>query len=343
MGVVTYPSEAKTDSEKLTCIYNLIEQARLAHNAQGAIASADWENNKEKWATYAKLHKQKLRPLLQEQNRLRLRIRRAHYSDEEWRKLSADERPMAWHPLFGDKATLKEQPTTASASSLDELKLITLESLKGTPIADPTEDFTTYTKQDPSSDITVTASKCALDALARGDDAYVVSPSKGVGHFGDFEHLIKLTWKARASGPYNRCGFWAVNNGAYTLVDMDTANVGMSARMETLSNWHDEIIIQDHTNDNEDAYDIGVDQLPKIYYNTVERDGSTLTCVIYSDANRTNELDTLTLTCAETTYEFVSAVANREEAGGANITADIEDLDLQEGVAASAVVYGFVV
>ena len=341
MGVVTYPSEAKTDSDKLTCVYNLIEQARLYHNAQGAIASADWENNKEKWATYAKLHKQKLRPLLQEQNSLRLRIRRAHYSDEEWRNLSEDERPMAWHSLFGDKATLKEQPTTASASSLDELKLITLESLEGTPIADPTEDFTDYTEVDEGSDMTVTASKIAVSTMERGRNSYV-DDSKGSDHFGNFEHLVKLVWTSR-SDQYAKAAFWALHNGRHTLTSMGLYNEGLAVYMYTNGSWHDTLTLTDYTNDNGDTYDIGVDQLPKTYYCTIERDGTTLTCKIYSDASRTNLLDTLSITCGTTAYEYVSGVANGVISGSMSLTFDVEDLDLQEGGAASAVAYGFVV
>ena len=48
ISYITFPEYADTDYEKLKCIYSLLEEVRLEHNRQGAIARTDWNEYDEK-------------------------------------------------------------------------------------------------------------------------------------------------------------------------------------------------------------------------------------------------------------------------------------------------------
>jgi len=338
MGVVTYPSEAKTDSDKLTCVYNLIEQARLAHNAQGAIAKGDWEANKEKWAAYAKAFKEPYKCLLQEQNRLRDAIRHANFTDEEWHDLSDTDRDAAVLEMYGDRKTLKLILTSAISEDLTGITSLQVMSLAPTELPDPLEDFTGYTEVDSAGDLTVTASKIDVSSM-RQDAVSYVRDDKGAGHFGDFEHLFKVV-ATSGDGETALMVVWGVTNGASTLMDVITANVGLVIYGFRDPSNNFELRIKDYDSDSYDSYDLDWGT----YWCTVERDSTTGTNKIYDDAERTSLVDTLSCTVAVTTYQYIFGLMSYNNPGGSPaITGSVEDLDLQEGGAASAVVYGFVV
>ena len=131
MVAITYPAEIKTNYEKLGAVYSLIEQMRLEHNRQGAIARDKSDIiSSGKWAEYTKIFKTKLKPLLAEQDRLRDEIRKSIYTDEEWKALSQEELIETFESdIKGDKEGLKSLPTKAVTALLNELKAIKLNEL----------------------------------------------------------------------------------------------------------------------------------------------------------------------------------------------------------------------
>ena len=181
MAEIAYPSTVKTDDEKLGAVYALIEQMRLEHNRQGALARGDWSKYGNNWYRYAlrpkrlggNLFTEKLLPLLEEQNRLRDKIRADNYSSEAWRDLTDEARDAAFLEMFGDKEKEKSKPTAASSELLDELKSVSLDSLAGESPPDPTEDLTTFTEYDDESNITITASRVTATNITRVSESYV--------------------------------------------------------------------------------------------------------------------------------------------------------------------------
>jgi len=116
--VVNYPAETTTDSQKLECVYSLIEQMRLEHNRQVGIAQSNPEKyiNSGVFKTYADLSKAKLKKLLAERNELMEKIRLARYTKKEWSRLLEGELDEAYLELYGDKAQLKTLSTKATSS-----------------------------------------------------------------------------------------------------------------------------------------------------------------------------------------------------------------------------------
>lgn len=196
------------------------------------------------------------------------------------------------------------------------------------------EDFTTYTEVDSAGDITVTANKIAVYEMHRDANSYV-HYDKGVSYFGNFIHTLKLAYGyCMATGA--QAGFWSVSATEGTHADFLATNNAMGALF-----WEDAggdvIYITDYTNDNSDPYQItdGTN-----YWLTIERDGTTLTCKIYSDATRTTLLDTLTITCTNMAFSHIQGCYSSDIAGINVVTWDTENLDLEAGAAAAVFTYG---
>jgi len=346
MGVLTYPSEAKTDPDKLACVYNLIEQARLYHNAQGAIAKGDWEANRGKWAAFSQAYHDKVKWLLHEQGRLRDAILAKECPD--WAKLTPEQRSDAWVSLFGDKETLKRIPTEATSSVLDELKGITLDSLAALNPPDPTEDFTTYTEEDSAGVLTITSSRITAAALDMDLDAWVYK-DKGEGHFdGDFEHLVECYCDDMTAN-YTSAAIWAVTDYIGDWYDGLSGHSGIYVMFIELNGPLLRLTEIDSGSEHTDEWTGAADDTQ--YWLKIKRDEAvgtygTAYCYVYSDSERTNLLDTLqkALHSSKKDFRYVYGMtgcnepkSNREFYGWS------QNLDLQEGGAAAAVVYGFAV
>jgi hypothetical protein len=330
MADITYPTTIKTDFEKLCAVYSLVEQMRLEHNRQGEIARGDWGGYRDKWYLYGLRPERlggnvfwgKMLPLVQEYNRLREEIRKATYTDEQWRAFSDEDREVASLELYGDRAVEKEKPTEATTALLDELKAVALDSLGGKVTPDPTEDFTTYTEVDPNSKISVTSSKVEFDDLSTGTTAYV-RKSFGAEHFGDFEHLLEFGKPDSPVGKYHSGLYWAVADDYPTKQSMYDNDNGI-----LIYTWAqgDNLWFIDAENSTSDGSNI-TRQIT--YYLTVERSGTTAICKIYTDSERTNLHDTLSVTCTTTKYEYVYAPANYGH-DSYSIYGYVANLDLQE-------------
>lgn len=200
----------------------------------------------------------------------------------------------------------------------------------------PYEDFSTYTEVDEDGDITVTPSKCDVASIRRDALSYV-RDDKGANHFTDFEHLVTIY---NALGPisYPSCGLWALSNGSSTIQAMLDADEGLVLWISGSAPdaYH---TIKDLTNDNEDSYAYAG---AKLLYCTIDRTSTTLTAKLYSDAERTDLIDTIFLTCGTLAYRYVFGVASRQAVSNPdwNITGYSENLDLQEELPPTS--YGYI-
>jgi len=184
------------------------------------------------------------------------------------------------------------------------------------------EDFTGYTETDPGADITVTATKCDVDTMDSGVEAYVRA-DKGAGTIGDFEHRFK-TYLDAIDSP--QCAIpWAVTNGASTFKDMDDADDGIAIYfLRQIATY--KIILKCWENGALDTYEASILDTP--FYITVERSGSAVEARIYSDPERTSLVDTLSVTATSTTYRYVFGVASYEWADNGAATFYTENLAL---------------
>lgn len=347
--IVNYPPVATTDNLKLACVYRLIEEMRLEHNRQGAIARADWKNLKDKWYVYAgrpkhfggNVFKKKLKPLLSEQANLRNKILEANYTAEQWKKLTDIEQLKAKELLFGDKQTLKEQPTLATSSLVNELKTIDIATLTGYLPPDPVQDLDTdFTEVDVGANrLTVNDTRCTVTNVDRDEEVYLYR-DMGANHFdGDFEHLFTIT-RTAASGVYPVWTYWALSNGvddAYMLRE------GATGILHVWGMWHaspalSKISLEESYSGshNYDSFNISAST---IYHLTVERDVDAgdygeLYCYTYEDdgGERGDLLDTMTVVLAsdvDLRYIYAGSAwtggyTNRAYSGYT------ENLDLQE-------------
>ena len=207
------------------------------------------------------------------------------------------------------------------------------------------ETLTGYTENDPSSVVTVAANQITV-TTARKDAEYQVYKDKGAAHFaGDFTHTVALRYTQW--GTYGPCGFcWAL------------ANEIVSANLNTVYpvlfaggfNWHyttsKRIVIGEDYGVYDSEYDewnnalawdfYGNISLNTWYYLTLERDESvgtygTLYGRIYSDADRTNLIDTLVISLhAKEDFRYVYAAEGGwwQDLGSSTYTAEFKDLDV---------------
>lgn len=187
-----------------------------------------------------------------------------------------------------------------------------------------TEDFTTYTEVDPNSHISKTADRVTGSNVTVNEACYVYA-DKGAAHFGDFEHLITIQLTSADNGALFGC--WSITNGSHTLIDMDTGSDGIACQINP--NPATAIHFRDWTNANIDS---GAITNNTLYYLTLKRATTTGTLKIYSDAARTNLLDTLAITTGAGTYQYIHPLYSYENTagGGQAYSGFSENLDLQE-------------
>jgi len=197
------------------------------------------------------------------------------------------------------------------------------------------EDFTTFTKVDSASDFTVTKTKNAVLTMRR-DAVSKLYLNYGSNHFGDLTHEIDVNWVA-AVGDYGLCIYWAIANSGVTYKEL-SGGIGMGTFINGAPGIYCQIYLKDYTTSSQDIYGIGdTTNLPKQMYITITRSGTTLTEKIYSDSAKTSLLDTLVVTCNNTTYSTLTVTGSRDSSNYAASydTCDIENLDIHEGTNSS--------
>ena len=194
------------------------------------------------------------------------------------------------------------------------------------------ENFTTYTEND--GDIDKTASRATFITMRRDSGAYLYK-DYGAGHFGDFKHKFTLCLTDAEAGDVSY-RYWG---NVYALTDTvcvaKNINDGFFLSLTQSGSIDDKclyILAQKENGVIVNNY-LDISRGITTHYMTIERNGTSGTLKVYSDAARTNLITTLSITCNTTTYQYLTAI----QAGGwtsdvtDHISGYIENLDLQEG------------
>lgn len=213
-----------------------------------------------------------------------------------------------------------------------------------------TEDLTTYTKTDPLSRLTVTSSKVTWVGVRRNEDTYLYK-DKGANHFdGDLEHLLDFRYEGAGYWSLTNC--WALCNLINDFDDIDAAGGdGLAVVQREESSGVHKLFLKelDGGTQYDDVYTASE---PVTYYLKVKRDEAvgtygTLYLYIYSDAERTNLLDTLSIALHSSKKDFRYIYACQSwdtDSSDANNWNDgwTENLDLQEEAAVVTRSFGFI-
>jgi len=210
------------------------------------------------------------------------------------------------------------------------------------------EDFDNYTEVDPTG-----AGKSSghiqwgdpddnhIDFTpACNEDAYLYL-DKGANHFGDFTHLVTVQLNS-VSDNFGRGIVYSLTvdtvDDWYGLISNNKTAIGIRLRRESPVSYR--LYLEEIYNGTfyADSYVIS---LSTPYYLTIDKAGTALTCKIYSDAARTNLLDTLQLNLhADHKFRYVMP-CNTYHSGTQTCDIDIDDLDLQEGEQYRGAIYQF--
>ncbi len=317
--VIIYPPFINTDFDKLCAVYSLLEQMRLEHNRQHDIYASNPSQYSGQWFEYIKRFREKQRPLLLEQNRLRDAIRRTVYSDEEWRLLASTQNTDMGEPLWGNREILKKQSTEATSILLDQLKAVKLDLLPPQKEADPTEDFTTYTEVDTNSRYTVTAGKITITGLTADDSGQYVYADKGVDHFGDFEHKYQICLTA------------CTLNSTYLFLWALANSVGQYDQAGAIYFYYnDSWLVVLEVGNGYDYWSGG--QLNVDYFVTTQRDGTAFTSEIRTGSHTGILQDTLSFTCGTAAFRYIYGTCGFDfDEPGRVVSGYVQDLDIGEG------------
>jgi len=197
------------------------------------------------------------------------------------------------------------------------------------------EDFTTYEEVDTEDDRIQFVGTNHIDFDAYENEKTYLYKDFGVDYFGDFEHRIDIKGVYESAG-FPTGSFWLLANSvdAYYDLILDSQNfikLGQGyevppATLLILSEWH---------NVSGGQNDTFTGVLGTWYYLTIKKVGASLTCKIYSDSDRTNLLDTLSLTLQEDykfRYIYPACTPHFDPSYYMNTQMEIENLDLQKPI-----------
>lgn len=189
-----------------------------------------------------------------------------------------------------------------------------------------TEDFITYTSHDENSDLTITPAKVDVATLRDDASAYVYT-DKGAGHFADgFSHDFEMYWIDQ----YARCMAWCLSNDLESYYNWYTGanNAAVGLLLYGVSDtWY----IWDFTDGSGDSTPVATVAYSTLHYCTASRSGNNISVKFYSDAARTNLLDTIT-TAVGISHRYIYAMNSYDNP---NLDTDtsifhIQNLDLNE-------------
>ncbi len=321
-----FPENITNNKEKLKYLYRIAELLRLEHNTNGQLF------RKNKFKDFRNYQRNDFEPRLQNVLFERNKILEA----EGVTKMIDIEHPTEKQKEFQElKRTGKLEVKWDKNIDIKTIK----KAGRGIKISDPVENFEDYTEVDPNSRITVTATRCTFTALTPAEEAWVYL-DKGVDHFdGDFEHLLTVKETAHnVTNNYVTVGVWGLANTIASVWDI------ASASGSCLAVWHYNNIGNDYrlylVEIYEgvfagDAYGDAVEGT--VYYTKIKRDEAvgtygTLYQYIYSDAARTNLLDTtsIALHTSKKDYRYIYGIQASDRDGTVSLSGYCENLDLQE-------------
>ena len=230
---------------------------------------------------------------------------------EEWRALTPEEKA--------------EYEAKGKALGLSGWNVYVMEKMPIPPYQG--EDFTTYTEVDPNNHISVEAKKITHQAF-RNESAYVYKDF-GENYFGDFTHKLEVQsdyYQAYGSGVA-----WMLANDigdALTLKNNNKTAVNITLYRDGSGNRY--IMLREiYQGEYNQAYWTGAEANTK-YYLTVKKQGTSLTLEIYSDAERTNLLKTLSVTLhGDWKFRYLYGCSTLNDGSSYRLTNIIENLWIQ--------------
>lgn len=187
-------------------------------------------------------------------------------------------------------------------------------------------NYLIFTEVDPNTHLTVAEHHLDFDAY-KNEDCYLYK-DYGADYFGDFTHKVdaQVANVDDSDGGY----VWLLANNiddvkglydggkSYIGIQFEGVDANKNLVMSEYTGaagYHDSYAISEST----------------IYYLTITKLGTSLTCKAYSDSGRTTLLDTLTLTLhSDYTFRYLYG-CNTYNSGGANVcTLDIENLTIDD-------------
>lgn len=321
----------KKPKDKLGAVYSLVEQMRLEHNRQSAYVRKHPEY-KDKWASYAKLFKSRLHPLMRESVGLRKLIRLSVVDDEVWKSLDNDEREAILEPIHEIKQEYKTQDTKAVSDDLEYLKTVDIASLDSKSIPDPVEDFTSANwnngtpQDDEDSDLTVIANKVTATDYNRLHHLYHYRTHTVAG---DYEWIYTI-YNAAISRYAGIC--YAI--GSDGIGDVGASIDSWGGRTYYYYTAYVRLYVVYYANgslDDSDYYSIG-NSGPYTKYVIMDRTGAVLTSLVYTEASHDTLEDTIACGCPEIDADYIYSFQSNDANYDCSLTAYIEDLDLQEAV-----------
>lgn len=191
------------------------------------------------------------------------------------------------------------------------------------------EDYTTYTEEDPNSDIVVNSStKITVDTMRRDADAWVVK-SYGAGFFGTFNHdfdFLLTESNASAHIGIHMLGTIVGTEKNHVIAGADAIVIRMSSGGDNTPT----IILTEVDGGSEShaspLFDIDVGTQ---YYMTLKRDSTGLyTVTAYSDTARTIAVGSETLLGnSSLSFEYAYGMINAEATGSAVASWVMENLE----------------
>ena len=206
--------------------------------------------------------------------------------------------------------------------------LISIFILPSTVIA--IEDFTTYTEKDPYPEgdpdnrITVTPNQVTYD-LKTNEDIYFYK-DMGVGYFSNFEHTLEV--KITGADSWLSGQAWALSN---SISDMNSDGNHIFIILKKDDNY--KIQLGEKYSGYSGYTDTYIASLDTSYYLKIKKEGTSLTCEIYSNAARTdpNLLATLSLNLHENVnYRHIYAARSDNWGADRTISGYTKNLDLGE-------------
>jgi hypothetical protein len=329
--VVYYLPDVKTDRDKLTATYVLIEQHRLIHNQ--AISSISDIAQKR---AYAKQSKIVLKQLLAERNSLIESIRPKNWS-ELTKDMAQEDLDALYFSTFGDRQVEKLSKTTAVCPALEDMKVIDLSKLGRLAASDPTEDFTTYTEVDPATYLDRTSTRTTFTHINNNIDAYVYKDF-GAHHFNaSFEHRFKVCLTYRASYNYSGVVWHALKQTVESSVSLHSQEFHTYS---STSGYRFYVYQRGGGSGNQDY--TGYMTTNTVYYIEFEWDsevgtyGTLYARIATGDyySNGGSLVDTLSVTCDEVAdFRYCYSICSWNYAdAGSDLSGYMEYLDLQEPV-----------
>jgi hypothetical protein len=195
-------------------------------------------------------------------------------------------------------------------------------------LPDPFEDFTTYTEVDEQNEITVVSNTITATNMQTDVTSYV-SDDKGVGSLGDVNHLHSV--HITSSVTFSTAGFWAIHNTLGSLQDVRSGDALFLYNNTTADG--DRFFFYSYLGGVSVDFDLQLSVSQVQRWVDTSRSGTTATSDFYTDVDRTTLDFTLSITCDDTLYRYVTALFSSDAATASYpITIKSMDLDLQEAL-----------